>query len=446
MIGQVGGARSAAALAIDRILESNRVANRVCRKEELQLDARDRKLMHQLSLGSIRWLRRLDHIIESASSRSLDQIEKVLRSPLRIAVYEMIFLDRIPGYASVNEAVDEARRRTHRRGGAFVNAVLRKISRRREIAAWPIKERDPVRRLAIEWSHPDFLVSKWIDVYGMKATRHLLEVNNTPKPIHLLTFEDRGGRELARQALEKEGVSTDLSTLAPNGLIVRDGEPFSTEVFRKGDLYVQDEVSQATALVSPPAFGEKVLDLAAAPGGKTFSMLASEPQIRSICADYSLLRIATMIENQHRLGRSFPIVAVDATRPAFRSGFDRVVVDLPCSGTGTLRKHPELKWRVDPSEIRRLSKQGLRFLRGAADLPRLGGRLIVITCSLEEEESVGVVESFLKESSEYQLADLQENELGHLSDSVEGLGFVRVLPAGDHDGFTLHVLERRQAA
>ena len=442
----VGGARTAAALAIDRILGSNRAADRYLRQAASQLDERDRKLMNQLALGSLRWLRRLDHIIESASSRSLDQIDADLRSPLRIAVYELLFLDRIPVYASVNEAVDEARRRTHRRGGAFVNAVLRRISRRRDLDAWPIKESDPARRLAIEWSHPDFLVSRWIDIYGQQVTRHLLEIYNIPKPLHLLTFKDRGGRDLARQALQKEGVIADPSTLAPNGLIVREGEPFSTEVFKNGDIYIQDEVSQAAALVSPPISGERVLDVAAAPGGKTYSMLASEPHIRSVCADLSLLRIATMIENQRRLGRLIPLVAADAGRPAFRTGFDRVVVDLPCTGTGTLRKHPELKWRVNASEIDRLSEQGLRLLRGAAELPRVGGRLVVITCSLEEEESVGVVESLVDASSEYELADLQEHELGQLRDSVEGPGFVRVLPAGDHDGFTLHVLERRHAA
>ena len=437
-----GRVRSCAACVVDQTLESKRPVDRYLAEFEDSLAEVDRRLLYQLVLGTIRWLRRIDYVIECASNRTIEQIDPELRAPLRIGSFEILFLDRIPTYAAVNEAVEEARRRTHSRGAAFVNAVLRKISRRPEPERWPVKRTDPLERLAIESSHPDFLVRRWAERFGVEETRRLVAINNQPKPLHLLTFVDRGGRDVAAADLAQEGVAVRPSGLSRLGLVVEEGAPFGSEVFRRGDLYAQDEASQASALIPLPEVGESVLDLAAAPGGKTFALHARQPEVRTVSADVSLRRLLVMQGNARRMRRPLALVVADTLQPAFRSGFDRVVVDLPCSGTGTLRKNPELKWRIDAAALARLTERGLEMVRAAATLPRIGGQLVVISCSLESEESTGVVESLIEQDGGYELVNLDGMFLETGRNYLQGPGFWRVLPADDHDGFTVHLLRR----
>ncbi len=398
-----------------------------------------------LVLGTLRWLRRLDDVIASASHRKLDDIDPALRSPLRVAAYQILFLDRIPAHAAVNEAVEHSRRLTHRGGASFVNAVLRRIARAPRIADWPVREQDPVRRLAIEHSHPDFLVERWLERFGHDRTVALFEANNQPKPMHLLAFGDRGGRELLAESLIDDGLEVEPALLSPLGLVVRAGDPLATEAFRRGDLYVQDEASQAAALIPPPRPGERILDAAAAPGGKTFSLLAREPSVRPLLADADPRRMALLRANLRRLRRRLPVVVADVGAPPWATPFDRVVLDLPCTGTGTFRKHPELKWRISRDEIGRLSRTALRMLRGAVPLVAPGGLLVAITCSLEQEENEAVVAELLAERPDFEpllLDDLLERPL---HGQIRGKGFVRIFPAGDHDGFSIHVLRRASA-
>ncbi len=388
--------RATAAWVLERTLQSLAPADSFLDSALPRFDERDQGLLRELVMGSLRWLRRLDHVIAAASSRSFEAIEAPLRSPLRIATYQLLFLDRVPAHAAVHEAVEQAHQLTHRGGASFVNGVLRRIARAPQLEDWPVEERDPVRRMAIERSHPDFLVSRWLHRFGSARTLDLLDANNRSRPMQLLAFRDRGGRELLAEALIDEGLEVEPASLSPLGLIVRRGNPLTTEAFRNGDLYVQDEASQAAALIPPPRPGETVLDAAAAPGGKSFTLLAAEPGVRITMSDVALGRAARVRDNLRRLRRSLPLAIADAGEPPFGGDrFDRVVLDLPCTGTGTLRRHPEIKWRISESEIGRLSRQALRLLEGAAPLVAPGGRLVAITCSLEPEENEAVVARFL---------------------------------------------------
>jgi len=393
-------------------------------------------------MGTLRWLRRLDHVIAAASNRSFEQIEEVLRSPLRIATYQLLFLDRVPAHAAVHEAVEQAHQITHRGGASFVNGVLRRIARAPRPDDWPVTESDPVRRLAIEKSHPDFLVARWLDRFGTARTLDLLDANNRPKPMHLLAFRDRGGRELLAESLIDEGLEVEPASLSPLGLIVRRGNPLASSAFQRGDFYVQDEASQAAALIPPPRREETVLDAAAAPGGKSFSLLAWEPTVRVTMSDVAAARAVRVRDNQRRLRRSLPRAVADATSPPFRGPFDRVVLDLPCTGTGTLRRHPEIKWRISEGEIGRLSRQALRLLEGAAPLVAPGGRLVAITCSLEREENEEVMARFLATHPELSLLPLEGMLESPVAAGITGPGAWRILTGGDHDGFTVHVLAK----
>jgi len=434
--------RVAAAWVLERTLQSLAPADSFLDSALPRFDERDQGLLRELVMGSLRWLRRLDHVIESASNRSLRQIEAPLHAPLRVAAYQLLFLDRVPAHAAVHEAVEQAHQLTHRGGASFVNGVLRTIARAPRLEEWPVSEADPVRRLGIEKSHPDFLVARWLERFGRRRAIALLDANNRAKPLHLLAFRDRGGRELLAEQLIDEGLEVEPASLSPLGLIVRRGNPFAAAAFQRGDCYVQDEASQAAALIPPPRAGETVLDAAAAPGGKSFSLLAAEPRVRIAMSDVALARANVLRTNLRRLRRRLPLAVADAGAPPFARQFDRVVLDLPCTGTGTLRRHPEIKWRISEEEIGRLSRQALRLLAGAAELVAPGGLLVAITCSLEKEENEEVIARFRETQPALSPLPLEALLEDPVAASVTGPGAWRVLTGGDHDGFTVHVLAK----
>ena len=446
-----GNVREAAAFVVERTLRTYSKVEVFLAPAFGRCDPRDHGLLSELVYGTLRWKRRLDHLIAQAADRPLEKIEPALLDPLRIAAYQLFFLDRVPDHAVVHEAVEHARRATHRGGASFANAVLRRLARSRNLDDWPVEDSNPVRALAIELSHPDFLVERWLEQFGQATTRRILNANNRPKPFHTLAFRDRGGRERLAESLIDEGLRVTPSKISPLGLEVLEGNPLNTQAFARGDLYVQDEASQLAALLPAPKPSERVLDLAAAPGGKTFALLAWEPTVRATMADVSVARLGQIRQNLKRLKREQPILASDLLHPAFRSrgaqpsaaaGWDRVIVDLPCSGTGTFRKNPELKWRLSSEEIGRLSAQGLRMASRAVDLVADGGLLCLLTCSLEAEENEQMVEQLLetrrdlvKEPGE-RLVPCRR-DVGELRD-----GFWRLLPGGSHDGFTAQVYRR----
>ncbi len=438
--------RSAAAWAVERTLASLAPSSVYLESALAKCQPLDRPLMRELVLGTLRWLRRLDDVVARAANRKFQSIEPALQTILRVGTYQLLFLDRVPAHAAVHEAVAEATRRTHRGGGSFTNAVLRRIGRSPRLEDWPVRATDPVEKLAIETSHPTFLVTRWLAQFGEQATHELLAANNRPKPMPLLTFRDRGGREPLAEALIDQGFDVEPSKLAPDGLVVRRGNPLETKSYQDGVFYLQDEASQAAALIPPPRAGETILDAATAPGGKAFAMLASEPAAKLTLADVSFDRVVGRVRsNLERLGRHVPLLVADAGAPALATTFDRVVLDLPCSGTGTLRKHPELKWRIQPSEIGRLARQSRRLLEGAAPLVRPGGLLVAITCSLEPEENDAVVAAFLADRADFELLDLADRLSFPLEQWIAGRGRWQILPADHHDGFTLHVLMRKGA-
>ncbi len=434
--------RAAASWVLERTLRSLSPVESFLDSAKERFDERDQGLLHELVMGSLRWLRRLDHVIAHASSRRFDQIEEALHTPLRIATYQLLFLDRVPAHAAVHEAVEQAHQLTHRGGASFVNGVLRAIARAPRLEDWPVEDPDPLRRLAVEMSHPDFLVERWINRFGQTAARELLAANNRPKPMQLLAFRDRGGRELLAERLIDEGIEVEPAVLSTLGLTVRRGNPLATQAFARGDFYVQDEASQAAAVIPPPRPGEAVLDAAAAPGGKSFSLIAHEPQVRVTAADLSAARIDVLRANLRRLRRRLPLFVADAGTPPLDHRFDRVVLDLPCTGTGTLRRHPELKWRISEGEIGRLSRQALRILGGAAPLVAPGGFLVAITCSLEREENEDVVSRFLATHPEFSAVRLEEVLETPQASGISGPGAWRVLTGGDHDGFSLALLAK----
>ena len=434
--------RELAAFVLERTLDSKAPAATFLDGALERCDPRDHALLRELVLGTLRWLRFIDHVLAAASQRPLERIERALLAPLRIGAYQLFFLDRVPTHAAVHQAVEQARSRTHAGGASFVNGVLRRIARSPRRDDWPADAADRTRRLGIRYSHPDLLVERWLSTYGEQRTIALLGANNRRKPLHLLAFRGRGGRAPLAEQLIDDDVGVEPSVLAPHCLTVRWGSPLDSSAYRRGCFYVQDEASQLAAIVPPPQPGERLLDVAAAPGGKTFALLAEQPDVCCTAADRSLRRLVTMSRNAARLRLRPRLLAADGVALPFGSVFDRVVVDLPCSGTGTLRKHPELKWRISAGEIDRLSAEGLAMVRGAAHCVRPGGLLVIITCSIEPEENEAVAEAFLESRTDFRRRDIAGDLRRPAAEHVAAPGVWRLLPADDHDGFTVQVLER----
>ena len=431
--------RCRAARALDRVLAARSPVDEPLAAAEAGLDRRDRRLLRELVLGSLRWLRRLDHVLEAASGHRIEKIRPRLLAPLRVGLYQLLFLDRVPVFAAVDRAVAEARRRAGRGGAGFANAVLRKVAARPELDAWPVTVTDPVARLGIETSYPDFLVRRWIDRFGRETARRLLDAGNRQRPLWLLAM---AGRCSLIDELCGEGVETVPGELTGSSLRVVSGDPFSTPAYARGAFYAQDEASQAAAVVPPPRPGERVLDAAAAPGGKGFALAASEATVAITAADRSLARLVGLRANQRRLGRSDPLLVCDAAVPPFMAAFDRVVADLPCSGTGTLSRHAELKWRLSPDEIDRLAGEGSRLLEGLAEVVKPGGLLVAITCSIEREENEEVVAKLLERRPELEPVRLEEQLTAEQAEHVFAPGAWRIQPTAERDGFTVHALKR----
>lgn len=208
--------RSVAAWVVERTLASRAPCDTLLASAASRFDDRDQRLLREVVLGTLRWLRRIDDVLERAGNRPLEEVQPELHAVLRVATFQLLFLDRVPAHAAVSEAVDEALARSHRGAASFVNAVLRRIARDPHLGAWPVEAVDPVIRLAIESSHPDVLVRRWIDRLGEARTRALLGANNRPKPMHLLAFRDRGGRELLAEQLIDEGIEVEASRISPS--------------------------------------------------------------------------------------------------------------------------------------------------------------------------------------------------------------------------------------
>ncbi len=437
--------RLAAARAFEAVLEGSSVDAEESSFRS-RADSREARFFRQLVSGSVRWLRRIDYAIERASSRPLERIDPTVLAVLRVATYQLLFLDRVPDRAVVHSAVNDARKVGGRGVTGFVNGVLRAIQRQRDQSEGFVAVGDAkdvaanlaLENLALEHSHPDFLVRRWLGHWGESRVRALLEANNRPKQgLSVLASKATVGDDLERRATRVE-----KSTIAPDGMRI---EGVSAEDVAALGVYIQDEASQAAALVPMPQSGERILDVAAAPGGKTLALLSAEPGASVVAADVSLRRVRRMQANFATARReSVPVLVADCRSAPVAGGWDRVVFDAPCSGTGTLRKHPELKWRVTPQEVERLAAFQLQGLRALAPLVRSGGLLCYITCSIEAEENEEVVAEFLAEAESWKLVDLRHLRGGDLPEPLDrfvvGPGAWQIFPEAEHDGATVHVL------
>jgi 16S rRNA (cytosine967-C5)-methyltransferase len=433
------------------------------------LKPEDAALATELTLGVLRWQRQLDFLIDCAlrlpsprsrrsatrgsrpagTHRCAENLDLEVRLALRLGVYQLRFLTRVPARAAVNESVELVKWAGKRPAAALVNAVLRRAP------AQPIEELlpaalPPAERLGVRFSHPTWLVERWLERYGEPRTVALLEANNRVPNLTCATRDDASA-EQARKALTAAGLRVEPARWLHSALRILRGNPVATPVFRRGYIWIQEEASQMLARLLGVRPGQTVLDLCAAPGGKTFHFAcAVGVQTPVIAADRHLHRLRAMQVQLERLGlRNVCRVALDATTALpFARRFDRILLDVPCSGTGTLAPNPEIRWRLRPADLADLRQRQMALLSNALAWLAPGGRLVYATCSLEPEENERVVEAVLAARKEFRCVPSDAVLAPHLAPAAppetffDAQGYFRTFPP-DHqtDGFFAATIE-----
>ena len=393
-------------------------------------DERDRALATDLVTGTLRWQRQLDYLIEHFSKRPLSKLDFEVLQILRLGAYQLLHLDRVPAAAAVNDAVAMTRRARKTSAAGLVNAVLRGISRNTHRLPLPARppEGEPLPYLEVSLSHPAWLASRWLHRYEFEGAEAWEQFNNVPAPLTLRVNALKTDRESLVHALRENGVAVTPARYAPDGLIVTSGNPLRTALAGTGQFVLQDEASQLVALLAAPEPGMKVLDACASPGGKTTAMAAmAGDKADIIAADVRDARIQLLRETVNTSGaRSIRVVQADlAAGLPFSQVFDVVFVDAPCSGLGTVRRDPDIRWRRAEADLEPMARAQLTMIRNAAAVVRTGGRLIYATCSSEPEENDGVVKTFLEGNSDFSLVDLRKDKPAH---------FDSLAPVLDRDG------------
>ena len=402
----ISQARTIAFDVLHRVETQSAFADEVLRAElNDKVGPENAGLATELTLGVLRWQRLLDFLIDRNLSKATKTLDIEVRLALRLGIYQLCFLERVPAHAAVHESVELVKRARKKSAAPLVNAVLRKSAKE----AKPLSQsRDANRsllptglaveeRLGILDSHPTWMVQRWLRIFGEDGTRALLQANNSVAAVSCYVLDPQHHGDFG-QSLNKAGCAVEHGVLLQNAWALHGGNPSASEAIQRGWIAIQDEASQAVAHLLAVENGNRVLDLCAAPGGKTL-LLASAAGAggRVIAGDLHIRRVRAMAERFEHAGvRNIESVVADGTKPLpFERPFDRILVDAPCSGTGTLARHPEIRWRLRPENLTGLHELQVRLLSNALTKLAPGGRLIYSTCSLEPEENELVVNEVL---------------------------------------------------
>jgi 16S rRNA (cytosine967-C5)-methyltransferase len=375
-------------------------------------DARDRGLLVELLTGTLRWRAELDALLASAARRSVSTIDPAALAVLRLGAYQLRHLDRIPPHAVVSESVDAVRQAGAPKAAGFVNAVLRAMIRRGPALALPRRPAEgaaapravQIAYLSVTLSHPAWLVGRWLDRVGFDATERWCQFNNTTPDVTVRPL-DGTARDSLLEALHAADIDASAAPYVSDAIRLPAGSLGRVPAEIRERLWVQDEGAQLVARAAAAAPGERVLDLCAAPGGKTIVMAEDRrggPGGLLVASDFRPGRVSLLAEVVRRTHLPVSVVRLDARAPRpFSEAFDLVVVDVPCSGLGTLRREPDLKWSRRAEDLPALAQDELRILRAAAGAVAPGGRLVYATCSSEPEENEAVVARFLEEDGRF---------------------------------------------
>lgn len=428
----VSPARAAAFEVLLRVERTNAYVSELLHSSHLdRLSRRDHHLCTELVMGVLRWRSALDQLIAARAGQRREQFDVEVSIALRLGAYQLLCLDRVPARAAIYESVEMVKRARKRSAAGMVNAILRNLKNDGLV-------------LDNDSGHPPWLIQRWTSTYGPSRTKQIRDYNQRTARTAIRPVATDVVRELGEEGIQLLG-----GRLLHSAFIVDSGDITQTRAFRQRRVSIQDEASQLVALLV--GRGKTILDCCAAPGGKTRIIAEQNPNSTILALDIHprrarLLRRLAALENVR-------VVAADARTMPFRTSFDRLLVDAPCSGTGTLARNPEIKWRLEFEDVLRLQAYQLAIALAAIPHVRPGGRLIYSTCSLEPEENEQVIEKILAANSSFHLVSC-EQELASLwsqgvlawkeIDSLTRGPYLRTLP-GVHpcDGFFAAILERQ---
>jgi 16S rRNA (cytosine967-C5)-methyltransferase len=416
----------------------------------------DAALATELTMGVLRWQRLLDFLLQRHVDRPTERMDTEVLLALRMGLYQMRFLDRVPARAAVSESVELVKSARKRSAAPLVNAVLRKLAPQAKLSGAKLHALLPAalsesERLAILQSHPTWLVERWLARFGSEKTVALLEANNrTPRTSCIVIDPDEVTQ--TSEALRKEGFQVEPGSWLKASLAISGGNTTEARLLKSGKISIQDEASQMVAHLLGARPGDVVLDLCAAPGGKAGILArAVAPRGAVIAADVHVHRLRSAREQMQRTHvENISWLALDAAQPLpFAQKFQRILVDAPCSGTGTLARNPEIRWRLQPDDLARAHESQTAMLRQALASLGPGGRLVYATCSLEPEENEQTVREAIAQNAGVHVSRSEDALLPWLRSNTDAAGlydsegFFRTFPPGSStDGFFAALLEK----
>jgi len=411
----------------------------------------DRALCHELVLGVLRRKLWLDKTVEHFGERKVEKLDLAVRLALELGLYQLRLLTRIPASAAVNESVNLVRSARMISAAGFVNAVLRRATREPDYDAVAAIT-DSIEKLSIETSHPRWLIERWVEAFGFDEATAFARANNQPAPTAFrLTAKalcNDGSLERLLSELQNARAEVLLSSVVPQAWRVTGAASVVRNLADDGLIYLQDEASQLLAHLLAVEPNQRVLDVTAAPGSKATHIAALAPSAMIVAGDLHPHRVETMRRLAAKQDARIHVLVHDATKPLPfpDKSFDRVLLDAPCSGTGTLRRNPEIRYRLRPEDINELAEQQKHMLARAAAVVRPGGCLLYSTCSVEAEENEHVIDHFASENPNFTRPDLSttlSSFIPHPSSLLSPALSLRLWPHRQGgDGFFIAGLER----
>jgi 16S rRNA (cytosine967-C5)-methyltransferase len=427
---------------VRRVFEQGAYADRAFRgeAERAALDPRDRAFAMRLAYGTVQMKATLDWVLESLARRPLEKLDPPVLAAMRMGLYELLFMST-PDRAAVGESVELVKATTPQ-AHAFVNAILRRAAREAPSLVAALDDSTPPGA-ALAHSHPEWVAERWFAELGPDQARALMRRDNEPAETSVRANRLRSDAGGVAELLAAEGVASHMDPIVPEAVVL--DAPYdlhASRLFEEGLVMPQSRASMLVARAVDPRPEERVLDLCAAPGGKTTHLAAlmrGEGEVVAVEADSA--RAEAIAENAKRLGAgSVRVVVGDASEPAFGSGYDRVLVDPPCSDLGTLQSRPDARWRKTAKQVEGLRALQRRILDAAATAVRPGGRLVYSTCTISAAENERQMQDFLGSNANFRVCDLTgwQPKL-----ACAGRGFLQTLPHRDGtDGFFIAALER----
>ena len=409
----------------------------------------DKALVTELVYGIIQHKTKIDYCIRLFSKIRLKKITTWIINILRLGVYQLLYLDRIPDSAACNESVKLAKKHGHAGSVKFVNGVLRSVARNKENITFPDEKKEPLLFLSTYYSHPGWLVQKWIEQYGYTFTKSLCEANNTPPPFTIRTNTLKTTPKKLMHILTEEGIyAAPTNNLSEAILLKKTGNIETVTAYRQGLFQVQDESSMLVSRVVDAQPGECVMDVCSAPGGKaTHLAQLMNNQGKIIAWDIHAHKIDLIKKNAQRLGINIIETHVqDAAiyQKQWRGKVDRVLVDAPCSGLGIIRRKPDIKWNKQQEHLAEIIKIQIDILENVSKYVKVGGVLVYSTCTILSQENIEVVQAFLKKNPMFELEDISEFVAGWGEKETVSKGYLQLLPHIDGtDGFFISRMKRR---